>query len=200
LSSRYRLDTFFLVAIDRLYALLERLGNLLRTEERTAGLRHGLQPVHLQALRYLESCNRYSNTPAALTEYLGLTKGTVSQTLLLLEEKGLLRKEASTEDRRVVHLHLTEAGRAVLDEALPPALFTQVLGGLPGGGEALEESLAALLRSLQAANAQRSFGACGTCKHFRREGPGRFRCGLTKEPLSREDSVLLCREHESAGV
>ncbi|WP_163997093.1 MarR family winged helix-turn-helix transcriptional regulator [Pyxidicoccus caerfyrddinensis] len=185
------------MAVDRLYSLLERLGNLLRTEERAAGLRHGLQPVHLQALRYLQSCNRYSNTPAALTEYLGLTKGTVSQTLLLLEEKGLLRKEADTEDRRVVHLHLTDAGRTVLKEAIPPALFKQALAGLPGGGEALEEALTGLLRGVQAANAQRSFGACSTCKHFRREGPGRFRCGMTQEPLSREDSVLLCREHEA---
>lgn len=186
------------MAVDRLYALLERLGNLLRTEERAAGLPHGLQPVHLQALRYLQSCNRYSNTPAALTEYLGLTKGTVSQTLLLLEEKGLLRKEADREDRRVVHLLLTDAGRAVLDDALPPELFKRALAGLPGGSEALEASLTGLLRSLQAANAQRSFGACGTCKHFKREGPGRYRCGITQEPLSREDSQLLCREHEAA--
>lgn len=186
------------MAVDRLYALLERLGNLLRTEERAAGLPHGLQPVHLQALRYLQSCNRYSNTPAALTEYLGLTKGTVSQTLLVLEEKGLLRKEADAEDRRVVHLKLTEAGRAVLKEALPPDLFKRALAGLPGGGEALEDALTGLLRALQTANAQKSFGACATCKHFQREGAGRFRCGLTREPLSREDSLLLCREHEAA--
>ncbi|MFP2924191.1 MarR family winged helix-turn-helix transcriptional regulator [Pyxidicoccus sp. 3LG] len=185
------------MSADRLYALLERIGNLLRTEERAAGLRHGLQPVHLQALRYLESCNRYSNTPAALTEYLGLTKGTVSQTLLLLEDKGLLSKVADTEDRRVVHLHLTDAGRAVLRDTLPPALFTQALRGLPGGGEGLEESLSGLLRSMQVANAGRSFGVCASCKHFRREGPGRFRCGLTEEPLSREESTLLCREHEA---
>jgi DNA-binding MarR family transcriptional regulator len=185
------------MSVDRLYALLERLGNLLRTEERAAGLPHGLQPVHLQALRYLQSCNRYSNTPAALTEYLGLTKGTVSQTLLLLEEKGLLRKEADAEDRRVVHLLLTDAGRKVLKEALPPDLFKRALAHVPGGDAALEDALTGLLRSLQAANAQRSFGACATCKHFQREGAGRFRCGLTQEPLSREDSLLLCREHEA---
>lgn len=185
------------MAGDLLYVLLERLGNLLRTEERAAGLPHGLQPVHLQALRYLQACNRYSNTPATLTEYLGLTKGTVSQTLLLLEEKGLLRKEADTEDRRVIHLLLTEAGRAVLKEALPPALFKRALTGLPGDGAALEAALTELLSSLQAANDQRSFGVCGTCRHFQREGSGRFRCGLTREPLSREDSQLLCREHEA---
>ena len=31
--------------------------------------------------------NRYSNTPQALADYLGLTKGTVSQTLLLLDRR-----------------------------------------------------------------------------------------------------------------
>ncbi|MCP3138196.1 MarR family winged helix-turn-helix transcriptional regulator [Pyxidicoccus xibeiensis] len=188
------------MATDRLYALLERIGNLLRTEERAAGLRHGLQPVHLQALRYLATCNRYSNTPAALTEYLGLTKGTVSQTLLLLEDKGLLRKVASTEDRRVVHLHLTDAGRAVLRDTLPPELLTQALGGLTDGGDTLEASLTGLLRSMQVANTQRSFGACASCRHFRREGPERFRCGLTDEPLTQAESQQLCREHEAAGA
>lgn len=84
----------------------------------------------------------------------------------------------------------------MLKQALPPELFKEVLARLPGDGAALDESLTELLRALQAANAQRSFGACVTCKHFQKEGSGRFRCGLTQEPLSREDSQLLCREHE----
>ena len=61
----------------------------MRTELRKAGADEALQPVHLQALIYLARANRYSNTPQALAEYLGLTKGTVSQTLLLLDRQGL---------------------------------------------------------------------------------------------------------------
>ena len=38
-------------------------------------------------LFYLNQANRFSNTPQALTEYLGLTKGTVSQTVLVLESR-----------------------------------------------------------------------------------------------------------------
>ena len=181
----------------RLYALLERLTNLLRNEERAVGLEHGLQPVHLQALRYLAACNRYSNTPAGLTEYLGLTKGTVSQTLAVLEEKGLLSKESSSVDRRVVHLHLSEAGRALISRLLPTQLFARALRELPDAGAGLEESLTELLRALQEKHGQRSFGVCGTCRYFQPEAHGRFRCGLTKDPLSQADSTLLCREHEA---
>jgi DNA-binding MarR family transcriptional regulator len=182
---------------DSLYALLERITNLLRNEERSAGLEHGLQPVHLQALHYLSVCNRYSNTPAALTEYLGLTKGTVSQTLTLLEGKGLIEKEGSSTDRRVTHLRLTEQGRAVVKGLLPPALFSRALEGLPDRGAGLEASLSGLLRTLLVTHGQPSFGVCASCRHFQREAAGRFRCALTREPLSRADSALVCREHSA---
>lgn len=188
------------MSADSLYALLERITNLLRNEERSAGLEHGLQPVHVQALHYLSVCNRYSNTPAGLTEYLGLTKGTVSQTLTVLEGKGLLQKESSSTDRRVTHLHLTEQGRALLKGLLPPALFSRALEGLPDGGAGLEASLTGLLRALLGTHGQPSFGVCASCRHFQREAAGRFRCGLTQEPLSRADSVLLCREHVAPDV
>ena len=45
-----------------------------------------LEPVHLATLRYLCNCNRFSNTASAITEYLGQTKGTISQTLKVLEK------------------------------------------------------------------------------------------------------------------
>ena len=72
--------------------LLERLNNLLRMEMRAFGLSYGLLPVQIEALTYLTRCNRYSDTPQAVTEYLGLTKGTVSQSLKVLEQKGFFGK------------------------------------------------------------------------------------------------------------
>ena len=162
------------------------------------GLEHGLQPVHVQALHYLSVCNRYSNTPAALAEYLGLTKGTVSQTIAVLEGKGLIDKQGSSTDRRVTHLRLTADGSALLKRLLPPSLFSHAIEGLPDGGAGVEASLTGLLRSLLATHGQPSFGVCGSCRHFQREAQGRFRCGLTQEPLSRADSQLLCREHSPA--
>jgi len=200
LSIWFWVDTIFLVGTDSLYALLERITNLLRNEERALGMEHGLQPVHVQALHYLSVCNRYSNTPAALTEYLGLTKGTVSQTLAVLEGKGLIEKQSSSTDRRVTHLRLTPEGSALLKTLLPPALFARAIQGMPDGGAQVEASLTGLLRSLLATRGQPSFGVCGSCRHFQREPQGRSRCALTQEPLSRADSLLLCREHATPEV
>ena len=75
-----------------IFDLIERMSALIRSEERKKCSELGIQSVHLQVLDYLSRCNRYSDTPAALTNYLGMTRGTVSQTVLLLEKKGFIRK------------------------------------------------------------------------------------------------------------
>ena len=102
-----------------LLELVERLGNLMRTELRKSGADESLQPVHLQALIYIGNANRYSNTPQALADYLGLTKGTVSQTLLLLDRRGLIERFEDDIDRRVVRLRLSSAGERLLSESQP---------------------------------------------------------------------------------
>lgn len=182
--------------MDRLHDLLERIGHLLRAQERQAGAEEGLQPVHLHALRYLDSCNRYSDHPAAVTEYLGLTKGTVSQTLSVLEQKGLVSRRDDTRDRRVVHLRPTAKGRRLLERAFPPELLRAAVSLLPDSGARLEGELESLLVSLQRAHGARSFGVCATCRFLRRE-QDRFTCGLTSEPLRVEETERICREHEA---
>jgi len=179
----------------RVAELLERIGNLLRWLQRESAVRHGLQPVHLSALGYLARANRYSDTPAAVTEYLGVTKGTASQTLLLLERKGLLERSPDEGDRRVVRLALTPAGRRIAAESSPPAALAAALEQLDV--QHLEETLGGLLAGLQRANGLRTFGVCHTCRHFLQSGSG-SRCGLTGEPLSKDDSSRICREHETA--
>ena len=99
------------------FDLIERMAALIRSEERKKCTELGLQPVHLQVLDYLSRCNRYSDTPAALTNYLGMTRGTVSQTLLLLVNKGYIKKTTDAADRRMVHLSLLEEGSAILKQA-----------------------------------------------------------------------------------
>ncbi|MDP1904780.1 MAG: MarR family transcriptional regulator [Pseudomonadota bacterium] len=181
----------------RLLDLAERLGNLAEARLKSVGARHGLQSVHVRVLLYLAAANRYSNTPLALGEYLGLTKGTVSQSLILLETKGFLSRAADAHDRRVVRLVLTPAGRAVVVD-------TENVGHLRAAATAaradLLVDLTALLRQLQILEGRRSFGLCRTCRHHLAEGRGRWRCGLTGEPLTRAEGEQICREHESAGI
>ena len=179
--------------------LLERLTNLLRAEQRDGGSDDALQPVHLSSLLYLSRANRYSDTPTAVTEYLGATKGTVSQSLLLLERKGLIAKQSDAQDRRVTHLELTNEGRRRLRKSWPSARVREALAGLSESQEKrLEDALRDFLTSLQRAHGSRSFGVCHTCSLFERLGRGRFRCGLTAEPLEKAQIEKICREYEPA--
>jgi DNA-binding MarR family transcriptional regulator len=180
----------------RLPDLLERIGRLLRS------VRHrteGLNPAQWEVMRYLARANRYSRTPTALTRYLGATKGTVSQTLIALERKGLLRRVADPRDRRGIRLGLTPRGRAHLQRDPIPDLLDSIDPALLGR---LETDLFELLVHLQHRNRHRPFGQCGSCRFFRRgdaEGDpnGPHRCGLTSEPLSNLEADQLCAEHEA---
>ena len=181
----------------RLYEYLVRITRLLQSEER--GSASGLQPVQLHALEYLARCNRYSDRPAAVAEYLQITKGTASQTLRILERRELIEKRTDDRDRRIVRLRPTAKARRLLRRAAPPPLVEAALADLGESGAAkLEDSLETFLRGLQSTHGSRSFGVCSTCRHFLRESDGRFRCGLTAERLSVSDSRRICREHEPA--
>jgi DNA-binding MarR family transcriptional regulator len=177
------------------FDLIERMTALIRSEERKKCAELGLQPVHLQVVDYLSRCNRYSDTPAALTNYLGMTRGTVSQTVLLLEKKGYVKKTADKTDRRVVHLSLLSEGEIILKQARPTDLFKRASLIFEENGFVNHEIIfVKALTALQKANNSQSFGLCKTCQYFTQLPTG-FYCGLTKEALSHSDSEKICQEH-----
>lgn len=192
-SDRYHVR--MAVPEDDLGELVERLGRVMAGERYSAG-GTGLQRVHLQALAYLRDANRYSNTPRALADFLGLTKGTVSQSLLLLHRQGLLDREEDPEDGRVVRLALSARGRRLADRLRLTGRWAAALEGVPAGDrEIAARVLRRALVGLQRQRGNLSFGECRTCHHFRREGPGAFRCGLTGEALRLAETGQICREH-----
>lgn len=176
--------------------LLERLGALIQQSVRDAAARHGLLPIHIQVLHYLMRANRYSDLPIAIAEYFGITRGTVSQTLAVLERKGLLTKEPDPHHGKRLHLKLTPAGESVLSESWVEHV-EQALSERASEATSLESTLRELLSAMQRVNRQRAFGICWQCAHFLTEESGP-RCGLTHEPLANEQTVRICREWTAA--
>jgi DNA-binding MarR family transcriptional regulator len=188
---------YLLMDIMKTQQLLERLAGLLRTESRNLLLEHGLQPVQFEALHYLSICNRYSDTLMGVTEYLGQTKGSVSQTLKVLEKKELIEKSPDQADKRVAHMSVTTAGRKLIKNILPSPLLNSANKQLNEKDIAgFETSLQNLLKSMQHANNFKTFGQCATCIHNIKHSANETMCNLTEEPLSRKDVELICREHE----
>ncbi len=178
--------------------LIERIGQLLRAEEQS----EGLYPVQWTALRYLGQANRFSRTPIALTRYLGMTRGTVSQTLIALERKGLISREPSARDKRSLDVTLTDAGKAALANDPLESLSGAVEAALGKDSGRLTAALKDVLGKLVAQNEHRLFGQCRSCRHFRAKeghgGKGLHRCALLDVDLSDADSRQICVEQEAA--
>lgn len=174
---------------ERAQGLMERISHVLREEQRALATAHGLALAQLEVLRYLGAANRFSDTVSALVDYVGATKGTLSQTVSALERKGLLQRVADPRDARVQHCRLTAAGEAIVRGSERAA-------GLDGLSlnAATVNHLDALLRDLLRARGGRAFGVCATCLHHRATPAGRH-CALLDVALTEADAARLCREH-----
>jgi len=185
----------------QLQQLLERLSSLLKSENRARLNQYGLQTVQFEALRYLSICNRYSNTPKAVAEYLGLTKGTVSQSIKVLENKGFLAKEQDGKDKRITRLQITALGDDLVSLLTPsPLLKSYCEQAQPGEPEAIIENLTSLLRQIQIQHQHKTFSQCHSCRHNQKLSEGKFFCQLTQEPLSAAEVEFICCEHEPVSV
>lgn len=179
---------------------LERLSRLMRAAE----FGDGLNPAQWEALRYLGRANRFSNSPGALTRYLGATKGTISQTVKALERKKLIAKAERPGEKRSIVLTLTEAGRQMMAKdpwsALAPSI--EALGGKTK--RRMDKGVAELLAQEISRHSAPSFGACATCRFWRADGrtddaKGPHLCMLYDEPITVAETMQICIAHEPAG-
>ena len=131
-----------------------------------------------------------------MTKYLGNTKGTTSQSINVLEEKGYVLKKKAGSDKRVVNLHLTEKVFGSARKGLSSESSRKILDG--ENIEVAEDILRNILRSIQISNKNRTFGTCMTCDFFIDEGSGSLRCGLTRERLLEYETEQICQKHEPA--
>ncbi len=79
-----------------------------------------------------------ARTAAESCRQLGCDTGAMTRMLDRLEEKGLVRRERSSEDRRLVHVLPTDAGIAMTEQAMPAVVNTlnELLAGF--GPEEIE--------------------------------------------------------------
>jgi DNA-binding MarR family transcriptional regulator len=179
---------------------LERLARLMRASE----FGDGLNPAQWEALRFLGRANRFSNSPGALTRFLGATKGTISQTVKALERKKLIEKMSRPGEKRSVVLTLTQAGRDMMakDPWADLARRCAALGGKTR--RRMDKGLAELLSEEISRRLDPSFGSCLTCRFWRADGRcddvrGPHLCMLFDEPVAVHETTQICVAHEPAG-
>ncbi len=174
--------------------LIDRIAALRRAAQRVVATQEGLSLAQLHALIYLSECNRFSDTPAAVAEYLETSRGTTSQTLIALERKGLIARRTDRRDGRVSHARPTAAGASIVMRAKDDDVTRAIADADVTATPDLDVTLKDLLRVAQRAAGSRTFGRCATCQYL--QGPAGNRvCGLTHEPLTDTETALRCVEH-----
>ena len=180
------------VAAGQTLARLERLARLMRSASQT----HGLNAAQWEALRYVSRANSFSNSPSALTRYLGATKGTTSQTLLSLIKKGAIAKVTRNDDGRSVVLELTEAGQKIL-EGDPLLSLDKAIADLGDKtSKRFAKGLGELLRAEVDRQGEPGFGNCNNCVHASKN-QAEVRCGALNIDVRAGDAEKLCLYHKA---
>lgn len=174
---------------------IRELINRLSRLDAASGWDGDLNPTQRAVLTYLGRANRFSRSPSHVAEYLGTTRGTISQSLKSLLQKGYVSEVRSTQDKRAISFSLTTKGDKVAHAG--GGLDCIISGLCEEQKQALKTSLMKVLRGLVQQNNGRAFGVCKTCIHFETSRTGGY-CKLLSEPLSPEETTLICHEQESA--
>lgn len=89
--------------------LMRNVLSSVRTQSNARMATHDL--TYVQWVPLFKLATQPDSTVASLARDLEMDPGATTRALDRLEAKGLIRRERSTEDRRVVHLSATEEGR-----------------------------------------------------------------------------------------
>lgn len=92
----------------------------------------GTSPGRFHLLMVLMHCPEGASNPAALAEWKGVSRATITGLLDGLEKDGLIQRQADPTDRRLIRVNLTDAGREFLEKITPTYAqwLTDIVGPL----------------------------------------------------------------------
>ena len=131
-----------------MFGRLARLNGLVQERLDAVFAEHGLRAWEFDVLATLRrSGPPYSLTPGELDRAQLITSGTTTHRITGLEKRGYVSRVRDEDDRRVVHVQLTQLGRRVFDAAHDAHMANEhaILGLMSGADSAkLIEGLTAL--------------------------------------------------------
>ncbi len=181
----------------KIVVALERVAEVFRVSLWEAGKEHGLSPLQIQLLIFLNFHAAEQCKVSYLAQEFNLSKPTISEAVRTLLKKKLIRKETEPADTRSYTIHLTAGGKELAEQT---ASFAN--GMIPAFDSWSEKrkstfyrdllQLIAQLQKLGFISIQRS---CLRCRFFEQGKAGYF-CKLLKMPLQEADLRVDCPEFE----
>jgi len=153
----------------------------------------GLTQAQWIAIRFFSRANRFSRTISGFAHFHATTRGTASQTVKSLVEKGYLERKPDLKDARSIRFDPTALARRKL-KIDPLDGIAHAAAALSHDERArLTADLRKMLEALNATRGQPVVGICRLCEYLDRDsGEGGARCRLMQEPLEDTEFEELC--------
>jgi DNA-binding MarR family transcriptional regulator len=155
----------------------------------------GLSPIQIQLLIFIayhkmEYCN-----VSHLAREFNITKPTISDAIRILDKKGLIVKDYSSEDSRSFNIHLSESGKRMVAETEDFAnpLKDQLNGIDPSDLENLFKTLSKLIYKLNQNGILTVQRTCYGCSFYEQQSNKDY-CKLLEKELLNTDIRLDCPE------
>lgn len=183
----------------RIVAALEKISEAFRVLLWDESKKTGLSPIQIQLLIFILFQPARRSTITNLAREFHITKPTVSDSVKVLEQKKLIKRNHTGSDNRSFTLSLTARGRKIATSGsiFANAIHRHIQSLGRGNQAALLGSLLEIIRQLGNAGVITPQRMCRTCRYFT-PGKTQHYCTLIKQPLRSSDLRLDCPEHQPA--
>lgn len=184
---------------SKIVVALERISEAFRVLLWNESKGNTLSPIQTQILIFLLFHARERCTVSYLAQEFNMTKATISDSIRLLLQKGLVEKQPDRRDTRSFTISLTDQGTQTARHAAGFAgAIEQPLHKLSDlQKEVMLTGMLGLIRDLVEAGVITRQRMCYTCAHFRVEA-GEPYCGLLLISLVPHKLRIDCPEHRPA--
>jgi DNA-binding MarR family transcriptional regulator len=183
----------------KIIAALERLSEGFRVLLWEKAKIHGISPIQIQILIFLKFHLGERCKVGQLALEFNLSKPTISEAVKTLEQKGLIFRQVENRDSRSHNIHLSEAGKIMVEElAFFADPMLQGLAAIPHGEKGvLLQQLLELIGHLQQAGIVSLQRMCFACRFYKRNDGGHY-CQFLDKTLENVALRVDCPEFVAA--
>ncbi len=186
---------------SKIVVALERISEAFRVLLWNESKENTLSPIQIQILIFLLFHSQEKCKVSYLAQEFNMTKATISDSVKLLLQKGLIEKFDDPIDTRSYIIGLTNEGKQTAEKSANFAFaIEKPLDTLnEAQKEAMLSGLLKLIYELNQAGIITMQRMCFTCTHYRYESGNHF-CKLLQSPLKATEIRVDCAEHENMSV
>ena len=182
---------------NKIVAGLERLSQVFRVLLWEKAKLHGLSPIQIQLLIFIQHHSPDKSTISYLAQEFNVTKPTISDAIKVLEQKKMIKKLTDEVDTRSYSIQLTAAGKNLVSDTehfVNP--ITEIIAEIKQPEKlVLWENITKLIAQLHQSGAISVQRTCHYCKHFSSKNKAPY-CKLLEQKLLLQDIRIDCAEFE----